>query len=162
VANAVKGGPADKAGLKAKDLNVLPLDKARELLISIADRLDPSSPEAQTVIIWNATHLTDAEKRTARVVCDFTDRGGQVIVLAAKELGVEAPPVVLDDQLDRCRELTEANTARARVCVPSHVGQAFLRNPHYHGPSDRPETLDFAAMTQVVRSLLRYLRSVHE
>jgi hypothetical protein len=39
---------------------------------------------------------------------------------------------------------------------------AFLRNPHYHGPSDRPDTLNFAAMAQVVLSLLAYLRAVHE
>lgn len=26
---------------------------------------------------------------------------------------------------------------------------SFLRNPHYHQPSDRPETLDYDAMTQV-------------
>ncbi len=39
---------------------------------------------------------------------------------------------------------------------------AFLRNPHYHGPSDKPDTLDFSAMAQVVRSLLTYLRAVHE
>lgn len=39
---------------------------------------------------------------------------------------------------------------------------AFLRNPHYHGPSDSPDTLDFDAMAQVVQSLLCFLRSVHE
>jgi Peptidase family M28 len=39
---------------------------------------------------------------------------------------------------------------------------AFLRNPHYHGPSDSPDTLDFASMVQVVRSLLNCLRVVHE
>jgi hypothetical protein len=39
---------------------------------------------------------------------------------------------------------------------------AFLRNPHYHGPSDSPDTLDFAAMAQVVNSLLRCLQAVHE
>ncbi len=39
---------------------------------------------------------------------------------------------------------------------------AFLRNPHYHSPSDRPDTLNFAVMARVVRSLLGYMRAVHE
>jgi hypothetical protein len=39
---------------------------------------------------------------------------------------------------------------------------AFLRNPHYHGPSDSPDTLNFASMAQVVRSLLSCLRAIHE
>ena len=30
---------------------------------------------------------------------------------------------------------------------------AFLRNPHYHQPTDTPETLDFAFLTQVTRAL---------
>ncbi|HJM50326.1 MAG TPA: M28 family peptidase [Alphaproteobacteria bacterium] len=30
---------------------------------------------------------------------------------------------------------------------------AFFRNPHYHLPSDRPETLDFEFMAELVRSL---------
>ena len=32
---------------------------------------------------------------------------------------------------------------------------AFYRNPHYHRPSDRPETLDFPRMAQCVRGLER-------
>ena len=30
---------------------------------------------------------------------------------------------------------------------------AYFRNPHYHGPGDRPETLDYAFMAALVRSL---------
>jgi len=30
---------------------------------------------------------------------------------------------------------------------------AFYRNPHYHGPSDLPETLDYGRMSEVVRGL---------
>ncbi len=30
---------------------------------------------------------------------------------------------------------------------------AYFRNPHYHGPGDRPETLDYAFMANLVRSL---------
>ena len=30
---------------------------------------------------------------------------------------------------------------------------AYFRNPHYHGPGDRPETLDYGFMAQLVRSL---------
>ena len=30
---------------------------------------------------------------------------------------------------------------------------AYFRNPHYHGPGDRMETLDFAFMAELVKSL---------
>lgn len=33
----------------------------------------------------------------------------------------------------------------------------FYRNPHYHKPSDLPETLDYTRMTQVVDALYRFL-----
>ena len=33
---------------------------------------------------------------------------------------------------------------------------AFLRNPHYHQSSDRPETLDMEFMTQVARSMVAF------
>jgi len=35
-------------------------------------------------------------------------------------------------------------------------------DPHYHGPSDYPDTLNFAAMAQVVQSLLSCLGALHE
>lgn len=31
---------------------------------------------------------------------------------------------------------------------------SFLRNPHYHGPGDRPETLDYHFMAQLVQTLI--------
>jgi hypothetical protein len=31
---------------------------------------------------------------------------------------------------------------------------AFLRNPHYHQPSDTPETLDYSFMAQVARTVI--------
>lgn len=31
---------------------------------------------------------------------------------------------------------------------------AFLRNPNYHAPGDRPETLDYQRMAQVVNGVL--------
>ncbi len=34
---------------------------------------------------------------------------------------------------------------------------AFYRNPHYHSPGDRMETLNFPVMAEVVRSLLFFL-----
>ena len=34
------------------------------------------------VVIWNATHLTEDEKRNAKALCDFAGRGGKVIVLS--------------------------------------------------------------------------------
>ncbi len=30
---------------------------------------------------------------------------------------------------------------------------AYFRNSHYHGPGDRPETLDYDFMAELVRSL---------
>jgi Zn-dependent M28 family amino/carboxypeptidase len=34
---------------------------------------------------------------------------------------------------------------------------AFFRNPHYHRPSDRPETLDYRFMAELVESLVMFL-----
>jgi Zn-dependent M28 family amino/carboxypeptidase len=34
---------------------------------------------------------------------------------------------------------------------------AFFRNPHYHRPSDRPDTLDYRFMAELVESLVMYL-----
>jgi hypothetical protein len=30
---------------------------------------------------------------------------------------------------------------------------AYFRNPNYHGPGDRPETLDYTFMAELVQSL---------
>ena len=45
-------------------------------------RLDELSPDTHVVVIWNATHLTEDEKRHAQALCDFAGRGGRVIVLS--------------------------------------------------------------------------------
>jgi hypothetical protein len=47
-----------------------------------SDRLDELSPDKHVVVIWNATHLTEAEKRNAKALCDFAGRGGRVVVLS--------------------------------------------------------------------------------
>ena len=46
------------------------------------DRVDELSPDTHVVVIWNATHLTENEKRNAKVLCDFAGRGGRVVVLS--------------------------------------------------------------------------------
>jgi Zn-dependent M28 family amino/carboxypeptidase len=38
---------------------------------------------------------------------------------------------------------------------------AFYRNPHYHLPSDRPETLDYRFMAELVESLVIFLSQTH-
>lgn len=35
---------------------------------------------------------------------------------------------------------------------------AFFRNPHYHGPGDVPETLDYVSMARLTQGLLRFLK----
>lgn len=47
-----------------------------------SDRVDKISPETHVVVIWNATHLTEDDKRTAKTLCDFAHRGGRVVVLS--------------------------------------------------------------------------------
>ena len=37
---------------------------------------------------------------------------------------------------------------------------AFLRNPRYHTPDDRPETLDYARMAEVVKGVHCAIQSV--
>ena len=39
-------------------------------------------PEKHTVVIWNASRVTAEEKRLSGKLCDFADRGGQIIVLS--------------------------------------------------------------------------------
>ncbi len=47
-----------------------------------SNKADALSPETHVVVIWNATHLTEEEKQTAKALCDFASRGGRVIVLS--------------------------------------------------------------------------------
>ena len=47
-----------------------------------SDSLDELSPDTHVVVIWNATHLTEDEKRNAKALCDFAGRGGRVVVLS--------------------------------------------------------------------------------
>jgi len=37
---------------------------------------------------------------------------------------------------------------------------AFFRNPHYHQPSDLPDTLDYARMSELVSGLARAIRAL--
>jgi hypothetical protein len=55
--------------------------KSRGLRTS--DRLDELLPDTHVVVIWNATHLSDDEKRSAKALCDFAGRGGRVVVLSS-------------------------------------------------------------------------------
>jgi hypothetical protein len=61
-------------------------DAARAFLKSrglrTSDRLDELMPDTHAVVIWNAAHLTDDEKRNAKALCDFAGRGGRVCVLS--------------------------------------------------------------------------------
>ena len=54
--------------------------KSKELRTS--DHLDTLSPDTHLVVIWDAAHLTEADKRGAKALCDFAARGGRVIVLS--------------------------------------------------------------------------------
>ncbi|MCR4412163.1 MAG: hypothetical protein NUV77_07025 [Thermoguttaceae bacterium] len=47
-----------------------------------SDRVDDLSPESHVVVVWNATHLTQAERRHGSTLRAFADRGGRVLVLA--------------------------------------------------------------------------------
>ncbi len=48
-----------------------------------ADKPDAMSPETHVAVVWNATHLTAAEKGNAAALCAFAGRGGRVVVLSA-------------------------------------------------------------------------------
>jgi hypothetical protein len=54
--------------------------KSRGLRTS--DRLDQLLSDTHVVVIWNATHLTEDEKRSTKALCDFAGRGGRVVVLS--------------------------------------------------------------------------------
>ena len=61
-------------------------DAARTFFKSMAlrtsDNLGELVPDTHVVVIWNATHLTEDEKRHAKALCDFAGRGGRVLVLS--------------------------------------------------------------------------------
>ena len=40
------------------------------------------SPDTYQVVVWNAAHLTEDERRTAKALCAFAGRGGHVVVLS--------------------------------------------------------------------------------
>jgi hypothetical protein len=46
--------------------------------------LDKLIPGQDVVVIWDAGHLTDAERRHADIVREFAGRGGRVVVLATR------------------------------------------------------------------------------
>jgi len=39
-------------------------------------------PDKHAVIVWNAPHLTESERRSASALCGFAARGGRVVVLS--------------------------------------------------------------------------------
>lgn len=47
-----------------------------------SDRVDSLAPDAHAVVIWHASHLTEAEKQNTQALCDFASRGGWIIVLS--------------------------------------------------------------------------------
>lgn len=47
-----------------------------------SDRCDALQPDQHVVVVWNATHLTPAQKANAQVLNDFAARGGRVLVLS--------------------------------------------------------------------------------
>lgn len=66
-------------------------DAARAFFMSrglrTSDRLDGLLPDTHVVVIWNATHLTEDEKRNAQALCGFGGRGGTVVVLSTPSWG---------------------------------------------------------------------------
>ena len=46
----------------------------------------------------------------------------------------------------------------ARIPAVMITDTSFFRNPHYHTPRDRPETLDYEKMSQLVVGLTHFLR----
>jgi len=47
-----------------------------------SDGVEALSPQTHTVVIWNAAHLRENEKGQAKELCDFSARGGSVVVLS--------------------------------------------------------------------------------
>jgi len=51
--------------------------------LRVANPGDELSATTHTVVIWDASRLTETEKRQAKTLCEFASRGGQIIVLSA-------------------------------------------------------------------------------
>ena len=50
--------------------------------VASLNKNDSLPPDKNIVVIWNATQLSEKEKGLAKVLCDFVEKGGRVIVLA--------------------------------------------------------------------------------
>lgn len=79
--------PAPAAALKQRTFVLLgSSDAARRFFelheLRTSNRVDGMSPETHVVVIWNATHLTADEKRTAQTLSDFAGRNGRIVVLS--------------------------------------------------------------------------------
>jgi len=81
--------PQAPATLRARRFVVLGGDAAAEAWfqsqkLQVDQNLDKLTPGQNVVVIWNAAHLTEAEKRQADAVRSFAAAGGRVIVLATR------------------------------------------------------------------------------
>lgn len=108
-------------------------------------------PDAGTFLAvvgdWKSRRLVDEYCRTAR----FAAPELPVVGFRSPFRGWLVPPTRLSDH---CRFWDRGYPALMLTDT------AFLRNPHYHGPGDRPETLDYDFMARVAGATAAAVRSL--
>lgn len=108
-------------------------------------------PDAGTFLAavgdWRSRGLVDEYCRSARSAVP----GLSVVGFRSPFRGWLVPPTRLSDH---CRFWDQGYPALMLTDT------AFLRNPHYHGPGDRPETLDYGFMARVAEATAAAVRSL--
>jgi len=96
---------------------------------------------------WQSRRLVDRYLRSARSAAPELS----VVGFRSPFRGRLVPPTRLSDN---CRFWDRGYPALMLTDT------AFLRNPHYHGPGDRPETLDYRFMARVADATAAAVRSL--
>lgn len=108
-------------------------------------------PDAGTFLAavgdWKSRGLVDEFCRSARSAAP----GLPIVSFRSPLRGWLVPPTRLSDH---CRFWDRGYPALMLTDT------AFLRNPHYHGPGDRPETLDYRFMALVAEATAAAVRSL--
>ena len=79
--------------LKKREFVVLGSDDAAQRFFAshdlrVSSHLDNLSPDTHVVVVWDASRLSQDEKRQAKSLNRFLDAGGKMVVLATSRVGL--------------------------------------------------------------------------
>jgi Peptidase family M28 len=147
----------------AREARRLGVSYAGALILEMVGYTDPR-PAAQSIPVllrWKKLPRTGtflaaaADGRSGRLLRDFT-RAARDVVPELELVTVRVPLrgwLVPQTRLSDNRSFWDAGYPALML-----TDTAFLRNPHYHQPSDRLETLDFGFMARVTEAVVAAAR----